>query len=80
MAHRLYLAPGGKQVLLIMSQERFFYARLGPAGRDEKTEIALSIAAIHPPEATQRILQCLGLPTRPPPLARAVADATSQID
>jgi hypothetical protein len=38
------------------------------------------IAAIHPPEATQRILQCLGLPTRPPPLAPAVADPTSQID
>jgi len=24
---------------------------------------------IHPPEATQKILECLGLPSRPPPIA-----------
>jgi hypothetical protein len=28
------------------------------------------IAAIHPPEAIRKILECLGLPSRPPPLAR----------
>jgi hypothetical protein len=30
------------------------------------------IAAITPPEAIRKILECLGLPSRPPPLARAV--------
>jgi hypothetical protein len=30
------------------------------------------IAAIHPPEAIRKILECLGLPSRPPPLARPV--------
>lgn len=29
------------------------------------------LAAIHPPEATRAILECLGLPTRAPPLAPA---------
>jgi hypothetical protein len=28
------------------------------------------LAAIHPPEAIRKILECLGLPSRPPPLAR----------
>jgi hypothetical protein len=28
------------------------------------------IAASHPPEAIRKILECLGLPSRPPPLAR----------
>jgi hypothetical protein len=27
------------------------------------------LAAIHPPEATRAILECLGLPARPPPVA-----------
>jgi hypothetical protein len=31
------------------------------------------LAAIHPPDATRRILECLGLPSRAPPLARAVS-------
>jgi len=29
------------------------------------------LAAIHPPQATRAILECLGLPTRPPPIAPA---------
>jgi hypothetical protein len=29
------------------------------------------LAAINPPEAIQKILDCLGLPTRPPPIAAA---------
>jgi len=29
------------------------------------------LAAIHPPDATRRILECLGLPSRAPPIARA---------
>ena len=29
------------------------------------------LAAIHPPEATRKILECLGLPSRAPPLALA---------
>ena len=29
------------------------------------------LAAIHPPEATRAILECLGLPTRPPPITPA---------
>jgi len=32
------------------------------------------LAAIHPPEATRKILDWLGLPSRPPPLAAAAAD------
>ena len=32
------------------------------------------LAAIHPPDATRRILECLGLPSRAPPIARAVSD------
>ncbi len=30
------------------------------------------LAAITPPEAIRKILDCLGLPSRPPPLARPV--------
>ena len=30
------------------------------------------IAAIPPPEAIRKILECLGLPSRPPPLAPAL--------
>jgi hypothetical protein len=38
------------------------------------------IAAVHPPETTQKILVCLGLPIRPPPLASAVSDISFQND
>ena len=38
------------------------------------------IAAIHPPDTTRKILECLGLPTRPPPLAPAVSGISFQID
>jgi hypothetical protein len=29
------------------------------------------ISAIHPPETTRKILECMGLPSRPPPIATA---------
>ena len=32
------------------------------------------LAAIHPPEAIRKILDCLGLPSRPPPIARALPE------
>ena len=32
------------------------------------------IAAIHSSEAIKKILDCLGLPSRPPPIARALPD------
>ena len=32
------------------------------------------LAAIHPPDATRRILECLGLPSRAPPVARAASN------
>jgi hypothetical protein len=32
------------------------------------------LAAIHPPEAIRKIFDCLGLPSRPPPIARALAE------
>jgi len=38
------------------------------------------IAAIQSPSTVQKILECLGLPTRPPPLKPAVADPNLQID
>jgi len=38
------------------------------------------LAAIHPPDTTVRILECLGLPSRAPPLAVAVSDFNCQID
>ena len=36
------------------------------------------IAAIHPPEATRAILECLGLPTRPPPILPAAPEARAE--
>ncbi len=38
------------------------------------------LVASHPPDATRQILECLGLPTRAPPLAPAVSGLTLQID
>jgi hypothetical protein len=35
------------------------------------------LAAIHPPDNIRRILDCLGLPTRGPPLQRARNEAIS---
>jgi hypothetical protein len=32
------------------------------------------LAAIHPPDATRKILDCLGLPSRAPPIAPAVSE------
>jgi len=32
------------------------------------------LAAIHTPDATRRILECLGLPSRAPPIARAASE------
>lgn len=34
------------------------------------------LAAIHPPINTRKILECLGLPSRAPPIARAVSEST----
>jgi hypothetical protein len=30
------------------------------------------LCAVHPPDAIQKILDCLGLPSRPPPVAQAL--------
>jgi hypothetical protein len=38
------------------------------------------LAAIPPPDATAKILDCLGLPSRAPPLAPAVSDLNCQVD
>jgi hypothetical protein len=38
------------------------------------------IAAILAPDTTRKILECLGSPTRPPPLAPAVSGLTYQIN
>jgi hypothetical protein len=38
------------------------------------------LAAIHPPHATAKILECLGLPSRAPPLSPAVSDFNYQTD
>ena len=38
------------------------------------------LAAIHPPEATAKILEHLGLPSRAPPLAPAVLDFNRHLD
>ena len=38
------------------------------------------LAAIHPPDTTTKILDCLGLPSRAPPLAPAVSDFNCQTD
>src|SRR5436309_6983823 len=35
------------------------------------------LCAIHPPEAIRKILDCLGLPSRPPPLAPAAPEEDS---
>jgi len=32
------------------------------------------LCAVHPPEAIRKILDCLGLPSRPPPISAAVRD------
>ena len=38
------------------------------------------LAAIHPPDTTRKILECLGLPTRAPPLASAVSSLTLHLE
>jgi hypothetical protein len=38
------------------------------------------LAAIHPPDTTAKILECLGLPSRAPPLAPAVSDFNYPMD
>ena len=38
------------------------------------------ISSIHPPDTTRKILECLGLPSRAPPLAPAAYDFTAQMD
>jgi len=38
------------------------------------------VAAIHPPEAIREILDCLGLPSRAPPIARAVPEDADEPD
>ena len=38
------------------------------------------LAAIHPPTTTRKILDCLGLPSRGPPLAPAISDFTAHMD
>jgi len=38
------------------------------------------VAAIQPPDATAKILKCLGLPSRAPPLAPAVSDFNCLMD
>jgi hypothetical protein len=38
------------------------------------------LAAIHPPDVTRKILDCLGLPSRAPPVAPAVSDFNCQMD
>jgi hypothetical protein len=38
------------------------------------------LAAIHPPESIRKILDCLGLPSRAPPIARAVPEDADEPD
>ena len=38
------------------------------------------LAAIHPPDTTRRILDCLGLPSRAPPVHPAVLESNDQLD
>ena len=38
------------------------------------------LATIHPPDATRKILDCLGLPSRAPPIASAASGSTTQIE
>jgi hypothetical protein len=52
-------------------QTRFFGGRFGMPRCGARTRI---LAEIHPPEAICKILDCLGLPSRPPPIAAAVTD------
>jgi hypothetical protein len=37
------------------------------------------LAPIHPPDTTRKILQCLGLPARPPPIAAAHLDPQASL-
>ena len=37
------------------------------------------LAAIHPPEATRAILECLGLPSRAPPVAPPEPDSLTDL-
>jgi hypothetical protein len=37
------------------------------------------LAAIDPPEAIRKILECLGLPSRPPPIARAMPEPDPEL-
>ena len=37
------------------------------------------LAAIHPPEATRAILDCLGLPSRSPPVSPAEPDSITDL-
>jgi hypothetical protein len=34
--------------------------------------------AIHPPEAIKKILDCLGIPSKPPPISTAVLDSDTE--
>jgi len=38
------------------------------------------LCSIHPPEAIHKILECLGLPSRPPPIAPALPDRKIEFD
>ena len=38
------------------------------------------LAAIHPPEAIRKILECLGLPSRAPPIADAAPEHPDGIE
>ena len=38
------------------------------------------VAAIHPPDATRKILDCLGLPSRAPPIATTVSQHRLQLE
>ena len=38
------------------------------------------LAAIHPPDTKRKILDCLGLPSRGPPLAPSTSDFTADMD
>jgi hypothetical protein len=39
-----------------------------------RTTLCQQVATAHPPEAIHKILECLGLPSRPPPIAHALPD------
>ena len=38
------------------------------------------LAQIHPPDTAQAILECLGLPIRPPPVADAKPEPSPRLD